>query len=267
MRSFDELRFEDNFMFTKVMSDLELCREVLECLLQRQISNLQEVQTEKEIQFRVDGKPIRLDVYNRDRVGNLYNTELQNLNHHSVESLDLPKRSRFYQSSMDMDILDKGDRYKELPESNILFICTFDPFEIGLGRYSFRERCDEEPNLILQNGIRKVFYNCCYNGNDLPEDLGFFYEYIRTGTVGNTLTERIEAAVVKGRMNQIWRSQYMRERLILQDAKDEGRLEGRLELIETMLRKGKKAEEIADFCELPLAQIKEIEQNMLAAAK
>ena len=31
-KSYDELRFTDDFMFGKVMENKELCREVLECL-------------------------------------------------------------------------------------------------------------------------------------------------------------------------------------------------------------------------------------------
>lgn len=59
----------------------------------------------------------------------------------------------------------------------------------------------------------------------------------------------------------------MRENLALQDAKDEGREEGREEFIEDLLRQGKKAKEIADFCEIPIEQIRIIEQNMLASVK
>ena len=38
------------------------------------------------------------------------------------------------------------------------------------------------------------------------------------------------------------------------------------EKIEEMLRNGKKAEDIADFCGYPLALVKEVEQSMLTLA-
>ena len=112
-----------------------------------------------------------------------------------------------------------------------------------------------------------MFFNCCYDGDDLPEDLRCFYKYVETGIVGNNLTGRIDAAVDKGKKNKAWRSQFMRERLALQDAKDEGREEGREAFIADLLRQGKKAKEIADFCRIPIEQIKTIEQNMMASAK
>ena len=34
VKDFDELEFRDDFMFGKVMEDRDLCRGVLECLLQ-----------------------------------------------------------------------------------------------------------------------------------------------------------------------------------------------------------------------------------------
>ncbi|MCR5774157.1 MAG: Rpn family recombination-promoting nuclease/putative transposase [Lachnospiraceae bacterium] len=226
MKSYEELDFRDDFMFGKVMEDKELCREVLECLLQRPIGELKELQTQREFHYTADGKPIRLDVYNEDTDRNIYDTEMENLNHKSVESHYLPERSRFYQGSIDIDYMNKGNSYKSLPESSVMFICTFDPFGGGLSKYSFRERCDEDMDLLLNDGTAKIFYNCCYRGEDIPESLREFYEYIETGKAGNELTKKIDEAVVRGRSNELWRTQYMKEWVIIQDAKDEGVEEG-----------------------------------------
>ena len=54
MRSFEELRYRDDFMFGKVMEDKGLCREVLECLLQRPVGELTEVQTQKECKCQAE---------------------------------------------------------------------------------------------------------------------------------------------------------------------------------------------------------------------
>ncbi|MBR1860245.1 MAG: hypothetical protein IJ796_00050 [Lachnospiraceae bacterium] len=154
---------------------------------------------------------------------------MQNLNKKPVEFHALPRRSRFYQGAMDVDYLNKGNTFKELPESNVLFICTFDPFRQGLSKYTFRERCEENRELTLNDGTVKIFFNCKYEGDDIAEDLKKFYAYVETGQVTDTLTKRIDEAVIKGRMNEVWRTQYMREIAIIQDAKDEGREEGREE--------------------------------------
>lgn len=144
--------------------------------------------------------------------------EMQNLNNHPVEWHALPKRSRFYQASIDVDYLDQGGKYDTLPESSIMFICTFDPFKRGLSQYTFRERCDESGELLLDDGTVKYFFNCCYNGDDIPEDLKRFYEYIRSGKANSDLTVKLDHAVAIGRANDTWRTQYLKERTLIYDA-------------------------------------------------
>ena len=56
----------------------------------------------------------------------------------------------------------------------------------------------------------------------------------------------------------------MKELVVLQDARDEGREEGRRSVIEDMLRRGKTVEEIVEFCGYPVELVKEVETNMLA---
>ena len=221
MKSFEDLRFRDDFMFGKVMEDPELCREVLECLLQRPVGRLKELETQKEFRYTADGKPIRLDVYNEDSDRIIYDAEMENLNHKSVKSHELPKRSRFYQGSIDVDYMNKGNSYKRLPESDILFICTFDPFKRGLSQYTFRERCDEDTGLLLGDGTVKIFFNCCYQGKDIAGGLRELYDYILTDRAESELTRKIDRAVAKSRKNEVWRTQYMKEWVIIQDAIEE----------------------------------------------
>ena len=265
MKNYDELEYRDDFMFGKVMEDSELCRDVLECLLQRPVGKLTELQAQKEFRYTSDGKPIRLDVYNEDDSGEIYDAEMQNLNHSSREDHQLPKRSRFYQGAIDIDYMNKGNHYKRLPESTVMFICTFDPFRRGLSRYTFMERCDEDKSIKLEDGTVKIFYNCTYKADDLPEEIGKFYDYVMYGHAGNDLTRRIDAAVIKGRKNEIWRTQYMKEWVIIQDAIEEERIlkEKAEEATKRAEEATKKAEEETrkerDRAERAEARIKELE--------
>ena len=273
-KNYDELDFTDDFMFGKIMGDKELCREVLECLLQKPVGELTEVQTQREFKYVSDGKPIRLDVYNEDSEKRVYDAEMQKLNHKSIESLQLPKRSRFYQSSIDVDYLDKTADYNTLPESNIIFICTFDPFGKNISKYTFKECCEEDSGICLNDGTSKIFYNCTYKGKDIPKDLRELYDYIEGKQANNDLTKKINNAVNKAKKNEKWRSEFMKERIILQDARAEGREEGReegiekgrairdAEKIESMLRRGKTVEEIVEFCEYSYEQVKKVEDRI-----
>ncbi len=58
----------------------------------------------------------------------------------------------------------------------------------------------------------------------------------------------------------------MKEWVVIQDARDEGREEAHHEVISRMLRSGKTAEEIADFCGYPIEQVKAVETELLVSA-
>ena len=194
--------------------------------------------------------------------------EMENLNHKTVEQHQLPRRSRFYQGAIDIDFMDKKFSYKVLPESRVIFICTFDPFGQGLSRYTFHERCDEDLELCLDDGTEKVFYNCKYEGEDIPDDIRNLYEFIGTGRASDELTEKLNSAVAKARRNEVWRAQYMKEWVIIQDARDEGYEDGQksesVRVITNMLRSGKTAEEVAELCGYTVEQVREVEESLLA---
>ena len=44
-KRYEELTIADDFMFGKVMEDKALCREVLECLLEQPVGELEDVRT------------------------------------------------------------------------------------------------------------------------------------------------------------------------------------------------------------------------------
>ena len=225
-KNYEELKLSDDFMFGKVMEDGRLCREVLDCLLGKPVGELEEMHTQREYRYAMDGKPIRLDIYTRDGE-TVYDTEMQNLNHKKPEDYDLPRRSRFYQSVMDTDHLKKNQSYRTLPETNILFICTFDPFGENLPQYTFQSRCEEMPELALQDHTVKYFFNCSGQREEVPKNVQALYRYIMTGEPMDELTGKLHRAVEAGRRNEKWRSEYMKELLHDDDMREEGRAEER----------------------------------------
>ncbi len=228
VKRYEELTISDDFMFGKTMGDKVLCQDVLEQLLEEKVGELEDVQPQREFRYTSGGKPIRLDIYTRDKK-RMYDAEMQNQNHQPVEKLELPKRSRFYQSTMDTDHLSKGKSYRELPEGRVLFICTFDPFGKGYAKYSFQNLCKEDRELYLKDGTEKIFYNCTADPEKVPENLRELYDYIRSGKVGGDLSQRIDEAVCIARKNEEWRSEYMKELLHDDDVREEGRAVGREE--------------------------------------
>lgn len=52
------------------------------------------------------------------------NVEIQ-----TTSSKNLPKRTRYYQGMIDLNAIEKGADYSEMPQSFVIFICTFDVFQ------------------------------------------------------------------------------------------------------------------------------------------
>ena len=78
--------------------------------------------SEETIALDFDSKGIRLDVFVKD-TDRMFDVELQVTN-----TKELPERARYYQGVMDVDSLKAGQKYKELRESHVIFICLADIF-------------------------------------------------------------------------------------------------------------------------------------------
>ena len=98
---------------------------------------------------------------------------------------DLRRRARFYQGLIDTPVLKSGKetRYRNLPSTVIIFITQDDIFGKNLARYTFSERCEEIPELALEDGTKKIFLNMT-SRNGRPE-LVSLLQYMRKSTLEN----------------------------------------------------------------------------------
>lgn len=142
-KPYEELELRDDFMFGRVMQNKELCRRTLEILLGIEIEDIEYPEAQKAINITCRGKSVRMDVYVADNTDTVYNAEMQQRGGGEMQE-QLPKRSRYYQGMIDLNLIGKGSRYSELNNSYVIFICTFDPFGRGRYRYTFRHICEED---------------------------------------------------------------------------------------------------------------------------
>ena len=115
---------------------------------------------------------MRLDVYVEDDKGTLYDIEMQTTDY--ADPAELPKRTRYYQAMMDMDVLNKGEFYTKLRKTYIIFICTFDPFDRNLSQYTFHETCAEDATLEMGDETTKIFLNSKGRREGIDSDLAAF---------------------------------------------------------------------------------------------
>lgn len=148
--SIKQLTIQNDFIFYHVMRNKHLCEELLSRLLEKRISII-ETTPQATIAASFEAKNIRLDILARDEKGNNYNIEMQVVNNDSV-----PRRMRIYQASIDLDFFKKSKKYKEATDTIIIFICMFDPIGKGLPIYSFKNLCEQDTSIALDDGTLKM---------------------------------------------------------------------------------------------------------------
>ena len=224
-RRFQDLTIRNGFMFAAVMMQDDNSKKFLEMLLQVPIKEVV-VSYEKSLIYNPECKGVRLDVYVQDENNTRYDIELQ------VAQQELGKRTRYYHSQMDMDLLESGHEYKELPMSYVIFVCDFDPFKKGKYCYTFENRCLEELSLEMGDESRSIFLST--EGKDtekIPKELQAFLEFIKTDNSQNNIN--IDDEYVKGLQRTIRRIKESRELeqefMTWDDIRRDARLEGKLE--------------------------------------
>ena len=221
-KKYKELKFTDDFMFGKILvNNPEICRKLLELLLDVKIKRISYPEKQKTIEILADGKGIRLDVYVDDENGTIYNIEMQ-----TTLKRELPKRSRYYQGMIDMHLIERGGRYKDLKQSFVIFICLSDPFGYHLPVYRFENICVQNKDILLKDEAVKVFINADGDLTGLPEDLVAFLKFLKGIMVENELVQLIDSEIKKARKHEEWEVEYMTLYLRDLENQDLGREEG-----------------------------------------
>ncbi len=220
--------FTNDFIFALVMRDPDICKGIAELIIpDEEIGEVKiaasensspdeknekdelEIALQAYLDFGKDMRGVRFDAYVKT-ADKWIDIEMQTTNKH-----DLEKRSRYYQALMDTDCLEKGGRFKDLKNTYVVFICTFD--YLGLG----------EPMYVVESYIRKndLHFN---DGTSkiLLNKLRSFYEYINDPTkVGSELIEGIDERVQKYNTPE-WRERLVTLEYMIAEAKEEGIAEG-----------------------------------------
>lgn len=193
----------NNFIFYKVMhNNPDICKRLLEILLEIEIERI-EMEQEKQIEVDYGIKGIRLDVYAKNAT-QAFNIEMQ-----VTDTQELPERARYYQSIMDVDMLRSGQKYKELKDSYVIFICLNDIFNKGKAKYTFENLCTENPSLKLNDRTTKLFFIAQNYDKILNKEQRAFLSLVMKNECKTNFTENIMNLVQDAKHNTQWRFQYM----------------------------------------------------------
>ena len=145
------LTLMDDIFFSKCFSGSTECTALLlRVILGREDLTVVEARTQSWMQS-ILSHSVKLDIYARDREGNVYDIEIQK----TVKDAGR-RRARYYSAMMDSAALGKGEGYERLPESYVIFITAQDAIGEGKALYTV-ERMIKETGEEFGDGAHIVY--------------------------------------------------------------------------------------------------------------
>jgi predicted transposase/invertase (TIGR01784 family) len=243
-------------MFGIVMRKPEYCKPFLEIILGIKIARIEYPKSQETIDLSADAKSVRLDVY-VEGDETVYDIEMQ-----TTLNENLPKRTRYYQGMIDLNILEKGENYTKLKKSFVIFVCTFDLFGEGRHIYTFENRCIQNLNLSLGDETTKIILNTKGTLDDVTTEMKNLLDFIDGQEPKDDFTRKLDEEVTNVRGNKKWRLDYMTLQMKFDEKFEEGRQEENRQIIQNMLKKNFSAETISECTNQSLDYIRQIQEEL-----
>ena len=267
-RSLKELNLLDKFLFDEAMDDPKNVKTMLDIILSQNTMLKHPPQTEKEQRISTDNRQIRLDVYAMDEDDVVYEVEAQKEN-----TRNLPKRSRLYQGIIDSKLLPLGVvDFNLLNEVLIVMITPFDLFGYGLYRYTFQMRCEEVPELKLDDGATRIFLNTRGEHPELvsPEliELLKYMEHSTDEVSGSCESKRIQemhrrvcqikaSEKTEVKYMQTWEEKILIKQEGIVEGEQIGRLKEKTEVVKKLSDKFS-VKQISEMLEIDISEVENI---------
>ncbi|MBQ9064383.1 MAG: hypothetical protein IJ123_02935 [Blautia sp.] len=187
-RQLSELNLIDNFLFIKLLEHEEYGPRTAEIMLSTIIGrdvHVSKVHVEKVFPSEdTNLHGIRLDAYVEEEhadvsKGDIFDIEPENKR---AGKPMLPKRSRFYHSRMDGKLLETSESYISLPNTWVIFITSFDPFDADRMVYTARTQILEVPDYPYNDGATTLFLYVNGKAGDPAQDIKELMAYMKETT-------------------------------------------------------------------------------------
>ncbi|WP_242334176.1 Rpn family recombination-promoting nuclease/putative transposase [Limosilactobacillus urinaemulieris] len=197
-----QISIQDDYVFGSVMSNVKLCRHLIQLILpELNINRIEFPTLQKAVQEDPHSHGVRFDIYTEDQNA-VYEIDMQ-VRH----TKGLPKRVRYYRGRIDAELLNHGDQYNLMKRTYVIFICPFDPYNKGLYKYEFRNFCVNAKELAMQDGCTAIFLNTKGYRNDVSKDLQNFLHYVDNKDVKNDrYVDELQDYIGQLSRNRKWRN-------------------------------------------------------------
>ena len=255
-----------NLVFNRSKKAVE---EVVRVILGNDNLCVEQSETQWEIKNpSPNGRSIRLDIFAADKFGNGYDTEIQQRvssitdteTQQQVIGAAEAKRSRYYNSMLDTQLLYKSEPFENLRDSCVIFILGKDIYGKGLPLYHIERTVRELGNAPFHDGSQIIFVNGEYHGEDGighlmhdfhckdPEEM--FYPNLKKEATYFKVEERGKKIMCE--LLDKYLEEEMAEKLA------QGRALDRAEILTHMASVGKTSAEISQLTGVPEAEVNKI---------
>ena len=168
MKKLEDMDVMDDFLMGQLASNetywTDFCRIIISILLQKRIGRLR-ISAQKTIPSLAPHlRGIRMDV-EVEELGELDGSEepvimnIYDMEPHLQKNMDLPRHNRFYQAKIDSKGLKSGEtNFTKLPNLYVITILNFDPFGRDRMVYTVRNKCEEDPDLEYEDGLKFCYF-------------------------------------------------------------------------------------------------------------
>jgi len=262
---------DDDFMRCLFKDNIPLAQLVLRIITGKPDLIITECQTQKDMKRLAGARSICLDAYGTDSMGKRYDLEIQRAD----KGAD-PHRARYHSSVMDIENLDAGQEFDQLPDTYTIFIVEKDFYGKNEPIYPI-ERINLITGKPFEDGEHILYVNSAYRGDsDIGKlmhdfhctkaaDMNFALLSDRTRYLKENQKGVGEMCKVIEDMRKEEREEGRQEGRLegIREGRQEGIREGRLEekrtLARRMLADGELTpEKVAMYIDLPLDEVKEL---------
>lgn len=152
---------DDEFMRCLFKDNIPLVELVLRIITGKRDLTIIECETQKDMKRLAGARSICLDAYGIDASGKTYDLEIQ-----KGEAGASPHRARYHSSVLDIENLNAGQEFEELPDTYVIFIVDKDFYEKGEPLYPI-ERINLVTGKPFEDGEHILYVNGEYRGDSM----------------------------------------------------------------------------------------------------
>ena len=253
-KKLEELNLLDDFLFGTLISHPiygeRFAKILIKTILNRDIKILKIVPQMNFYGQDTDRHGARLDVYIEEEGGvvqgnvqlsNIYDIEPDQSNGKASKDA-LPRRVRFYRSTIDARNLQTGADYNHLKNVVIIMLLPYDPFGYNRMVYTVRNKCLEEPEMEYDDGALNLFLYTRGKTGVISQELMELLQYLENTTWINAVNEplrEVQSMVDKVKCDKevsiSYMKSYERDWMMRNEGRAEGLTAGKVEDIRTLL--------------------------------